>query len=323
MQKKLLRNKKILITGGAGFIGSFLCERLVKNNTLTVFDTLRRNALQYSPVLNHKNLHLITGDVLDQSTLSQVVKDKDVVIHLAAIAGVSSYYKNPLQTLEVDAWGTYGVLNAANEHKVNHVILFSTSEVYGPHAQDVTEKSLTVQGPATDSRWSYAVGKLIGDHFAFAFSKMKKLNITIVRPFNIYGPRQVGEGAIQIFITQALQNTPLVIRGDGTQKRAWCYIDDFIDGVCQMINNKQAYNQIFNLGNPEAFISVTDLAKLIIRLSKSTSQIEHTPHAFTDIINRSPSIKKAQQIIGYDPHVSMQRGLEQTIDWFATDYDAG
>jgi dTDP-glucose 4,6-dehydratase len=316
-KKQLANNRKILITGGAGFIGSYLAEKLADENQVTIFDNFRRNAIQYLSVKSHKNLKLVKGDVLDVEALQQNTKDKNIVMHLAAVAGVSSYYKNPLQTLEVDALGTYNVLRSSYLSRVDQVILFSTSEVYGPNANDVSEESLTQQGPATDSRWSYAVGKLIGDHFAYAFSKMTGLNITILRPFNIYGPRQVGEGAIQLFIKQALLNEPLQVRGDGSHIRAWCYIDDFVSGVISCLGNLKAYNQIFNIGNPTEPISVTDLAQRVISIAKSSSTIVYDKKSkISDVLIRVPNVNKAVKVLKYNNYLSLDEGLAKAIIWY-------
>lgn len=313
-KKQLVTNKKILITGGAGFIGSYLVENLVHDNNVTIFDNFRRNAIQYTKFSHDVNQ--IEGDILDSNQLKKIIPKTDIIIHLAAIAGVSSYYNNPLKTLEVDALGTYNILKIASKENVGQVILFSSSEVYGQYASDVSEESNTVQGPATDSRWSYAVGKLVGDHFGQAFSKMTPLNVTSVRPFNVYGPRQVGEGAIQIFIKKALRNEAIEIRGSGKQIRAWCYIDDFLTAIIYMLGNKKAYNQIFNIGNPQAAINVTGLAQKIISLASSTSKIVYTKNSMTDIVKRIPDVTKAQKVFNFIPAVNLDTGLASTVNWY-------
>ena len=312
--------KTILITGGTGFIGSHLAESLAGKYNLILFDNFRRNAFQHLGLSSKLPLELIEGDVLNIKSLRKAIKGVDIVIHLAAIAGVSSYEVNPLQTLEVDAWGTYHVLKIATEKKIKQVILFSSSEVYGPVAKDVTEESLTSQGPATESRWSYGTGKLVGDHFAFAFSKMKKLNSTIVRPFNIYGPRQVGEGAIKIFVDQALKNKNITIRGNGAQTRTWCYVTDLVDAIISMIGNPKAYNQIFNIGNPKTLTTIEELGRKIVQLTHSKSKILFKKENFVDVIYRSPDIQKARRILKFEPRTNLVNGLKSTIAWFKTEH---
>ena len=249
------------------------------------------------------------------------MKGCELVVHLAAIAGVSSYYKNPLKTLEVDAWGTYNTLKLAAKLGVKQVIMASSSEVYGPEAKDVTEESLTAQGPATASRWSYGVGKLVGDHFGLAFAKMTRLKVTIVRPFNIYGPRQVGEGAIQIFVPLALKNKTLQVKGSGRQARAWCYIDDCVEAILKMIGNSKAYNQIFNIGNPSEPVTVKQLAERTVKLAQSKSKLEFISQPFAEINYRSPDVTKAKKMLGYQPQVSLNEGLKRTINWVRGSYD--
>lgn len=319
MSKKQLtkiRNKKILITGGAGFIGSSLVKEFASNYELTVLDNFRRNSLQFLPKKIIPNIHIIKGDVLDNKKLEQAIKGQDFIIHLAAIAGVSSYLENPLKTLEVDALGTYYVLKAAAKFKLKQVILLSSSEVYGTLAENVNEGSNSIQGPATESRWSYAVGKLVGDHFAFAFSRMNGLNVTILRPFNIYGPGQVGEGAMHSFILNALQNKPLLIRGDGMQTRAWCYITDFVHSITLVLDNQKAFNQIFNIGNPSAYITVKKLAELIKDYSKSDSKIQYVKPTTSEILRRRPNIQKATKILGFKPKVQLDIGIRGSIEWY-------
>jgi nucleoside-diphosphate-sugar epimerase len=310
------KGRKILITGGAGFIGSHLVERLVETDQITVFDNFRRDALSFTLSKKHPNLTLVTGNVLNAKALERTIPGHEIVVHLAAIAGVTSYERNPLLTLEVDAWGTYNILKIAAQNHIKQVILSSSSEVYGPYATQVSETALTTQGPATESRWSYGVGKLVGDHFAFAFTKMTDLPITIMRPFNIYGPRQIGEGAVQIFIKQALRNEDITINGDGKQKRAWTFIDDCVDGFISSIGNSHAFAQIFNIGNPFTMITVYELAKMVIRLAKSKSQIRMQPLKGAEIIARSPDIRKAKKLLDYNPKVSFEDGLKKTILWF-------
>lgn len=324
MLKKHLSNfssTKILITGGAGFIGSHIVETLVKKHRITVYDNFRRNALQYLSKDFTQRINVIEGDVLNEKLIDSAIKGKEIVFHLAAIAGVSSYEKNPLLTLEVDAFGTYYVLKACAKHNIKQVFILSSSEVYGAEAQNITEDDVTCQGAATESRWSYSTGKLLGDHFAFAFSKVKKVNITILRPFNIYGPRQVGESAMQIFIHQALSNLPITINGNGKQTRAWCHVNDFLQGLTKCLLNSKAYNQIFNIGNPDELINITQLARQIKTFTHSNSPIIYVKQKGAEVHRRSPNITKAKQILDFKPKISISEGLASTIDWYKRIYE--
>ncbi|MFH1856957.1 MAG: NAD-dependent epimerase/dehydratase family protein [Candidatus Omnitrophota bacterium] len=312
----MIKNKKILITGGGGFIGSHLCQALVENNKITVYDNGRRDALQYTGLQNHKNLTFVKDDILNFENLKKSVKGQDIVLHLAAIAGVSSYYKHPLKTMEVNTIGAYNALKASAETGVKLFVNFSTSEVYGPFIFNAEEEGQTHQGPATVSRWSYSVSKLTTDHFSFAFFKEKKLPIISVRPFNIYGPGQIGEGAIQIFAKRAIDGEDLVVLGDGLQIRAWCYISDFVEGVLLCLENKNAIGHIFNIGNPAATVTILELAKKIKNMFDSKSKIVFQENKFTDVRVRVPSIETAKNILGFEPKVDLEEGLEKAIEWY-------
>ncbi|OGQ18306.1 MAG: epimerase [Deltaproteobacteria bacterium RIFCSPHIGHO2_02_FULL_40_11] len=312
----MIKNKNILITGGGGFIGSHLCEALVENNKITLYDNGRRNALRYTQIEKHPNLQFIKGDILNYESLKNAIRNKDIVVHLAAIAGVSSYYESPLKTMEVNLLGTYHALKASSEMGVKLFLNCSTSEVYGPMIFDANEGDLTHQGPATIPRWSYAVSKLAGDHLSFSFRKETNLPVVVVRPFNIYGPRQIGEGAIQHFAKNALRHNDLIVRGDGTQIRSWCYVSDCVNVLIACLSDEKAIGNIFNIGNPASTISILELAKKIKEISHSKSKIVFQEHQFTDVRLRVPSIKKAQEILGYRPKVDIEEGLMKAIEWY-------
>lgn len=316
----MIKNKKIFITGGAGFIGSHLCQSLIQENTVTIYDSYRRNALKFLNLENHKNLTLVPGDILNYDNLKNAINSHDIVIHLAAIAGVSSYYESPIKTMEVNLLGTYYALKASIENNIQLFLNCSTSEVYGPFIFDADENGLTQQGPATISRWSYSVSKLAAEHFSFAFHKETKIPIISIRPFNIYGPGQIGEGAVQIFSRSAIKNEEIYILGDGAQIRSWCYIDDFIDAVLLCLQSEKAVGNIFNIGNPRATVSILELAKKIKEISHSNSHIKFKDNKFTDVRLRIPSIEKAKQILGFNPRINLDDGLKQTIEWYKEFY---
>lgn len=316
-----IKNRKIFITGGCGFIGSAIIQRLAPYNELIIYDNGRRNALKFFLIREHKNIRIIRGDILDAELLKNSIKGCDTVIHLAAMAGVSSYYTHPIKTMEVNFLGTYNILNAVKDNnELKLFINFSTSEVYGPYAEKVNENQLTSQGSLQDLRWTYSVSKLAAEHLVFAFGKEYKLPVISLRPFNIYGPGQIGEGAIQIFINKALKNEELCITGTGNQIRAWCYVDDLIDALISCMEKKEAIGHTFNIGNSGVAISIYDLAKEIIKATKSTSSLKFVPHQGTDIQVRIPDISKAQRMLDYSPKVDLTKGLSLTIDWFKKFY---
>ena len=311
-----MKNKKIFITGGAGFIASHLCERLISNNKITVYDNNKRNALKFTPLLHHKNLHFIEGDVLDLAHLRKAMEGSQIVIHCAAIAGIYSVVESPSLTLRVNFLGTYHALQSAVHGRAEKFFDFSTSEVYGPYAYKGTEEDLTVQGPVSEGRWSYAVSKLAAEHLVHAYHKEFGLQVATFRPFNIYGPRQVGEGAIRGMVLRAIKNEPIILYNDGTQIRAWCYIDDFIDGAMAALANPKALGKTFNLGNPQGSITNLELAKMIRRLAGSKSKIIFKKHPGPEVQIRVPSIKRAEEILRYRPKVSLEEGVIRTIAWY-------
>ena len=203
--------KRVCITGGAGFIGSYLVQHLIEDNEVVVYDNLHRNAIQFAHVEGHPHLHLIKGDVMDYDATRRAVEGCQVVIHCAAIAGVYSVDRNAVTTMEVNLLGTHQVVKAALAVGVERFVEFSTSEVYGPFIHKGKEDDLTTIGPIGESRWIYAASKLASEHLSYAHYKEDGLPLAIVRPFNVYGPRQVGDGAIRGIVIQALTGTTAVM----------------------------------------------------------------------------------------------------------------
>jgi len=317
-----LNGKRILITGGAGFIGSHLVEQLVDANDVVVFDNLHRNALQFAHLDGHKHLHFIKGDVLDYAATRRAVEGCQVVIHCAAIAGVYTVDRSAIRTMEVNLLGTNQVVKAAIEVGASRFVEFSTSEVYGPFTHKGKEDDLLTIGPVGENRWVYAASKLASEHLSFAHYKEDHLPLVIVRPFNVYGPRQVGDGAIRGMIVQALQDLPITIYNDGTQIRAWCFISDFVDGLLSCAERREAVGQAFNLGNPQGTVTNFELANMIIRLTNSRSQIVFKPHPGPEVDLRVPSIEKAMALLDYRPKVLLESGIKQAIAWYAANLSA-
>ena len=312
-----LTQKRICITGGAGFIGSHLAQRLVADNEVVVYDNLHRNAIQFAHLDGHPNLIFIKGDVMDGDATRRAVAGCQIVIHCAAIAGVYSVDRNAVTTMEVNLLGTNQVVRAAIAAGVERFVEFSTSEVYGPFIHKGKEDDLTTIGPVGENRWVYAASKLASEHLSFAHYKEDGLPLVIVRPFNVYGPRQVGDGAIRGLTLQALQHAPITLYNDGTQIRSWCFVNDFVDGVLRCAENPAAVGHAFNIGNPQGTATNFELANLIIRLTNSKSEIVFKPHPGPEVDLRVPSIEKAQTLLGYRPTVSLEHGVKQTIAWYA------
>ena len=257
----MIENKTIFITGGAGFIANTIISRLVEKNKIVVYDNFHRDTLSASPYANHPNIKIIKGDVLDLEALTAAMKGSDIVIHAAGIAGIDTVIKDPVKTMRVNMIGTANALEAAHLNNItDRFIDFSTSEIFGSYAFKSTEADNTVSGSAGEARWTYAVSKLAGEHLAHAYFKKHNLPTVTVRPFNVYGPGQTGEGAIQIFIKKALKNEDIIINGDGNQIRAWCYVDDFVDCIMLALVDKKAIGESFNIGNARAVTTILGLA---------------------------------------------------------------
>ncbi len=309
--------KRIFISGGAGFIGSALTSRLIDKNDVVIYDNFRRNSLKNWRLENHPNLKIVEGDILDLDKIRQHIADSDIVVHLAAIAGIDTVIKSPITTMKVNLMGTFNMLEAASELKnVKRFIDFSTSEVFGSYAFRSEEGDSTSLGAVGNARWTYAVSKLAGEHMNYSYFSERGLPTVSVRPFNIYGPGQVGEGAVHHFVTRALKGENLVVRGNGDQIRSWCYIDDIIDGILLAIENDKAVGQSFNIGNPRGTVTIYGLALAVIRVTYSQSKIIFAPKTEADVELRIPNIDKACSILNFQPKVDLEDGLKKTADWY-------
>ena len=313
----MLKGAHVLITGGAGFIGSSLAARLADDNHVRVLDILRRNALSKAGLDRHPNVELVVGDVRDMTAVRRAVTGCDYVIHMASIAGVDTVLKNPVITMEISLEGTMNVLRAANDSTgIKRVIDFSTSEVFGSYAFRVREADVTSLGAVGEARWTYAVSKLATEHLAHNYWKQFRLPTCSIRPFNIYGPGQVGEGAMHSFVVRALQDDKITIHNEGDQIRSWCYIDDIVDAIELAMVRDEAIGESFNIGNSRSTVTIYQLAQLIVRLTDSKSPIEFVEWDFPDVELRIPDVKKAEELLGFRAHVELEQGLINTIDWY-------
>lgn len=312
----MIKNKTFFITGGAGFIANTLIKQYIDQNKIIVYDNFHRDTLSASSVAKHNNLTIVKGDVLDFENLLTSMKGSDIVIHAAGIAGIDTVIKDPVRTMEVNMIGTANALRAAKENGIkDRFIDFSTSEVFGSMAFKSSESDQTVAGSAGEARWTYAVSKLAGEHLAHAYYKQHKLPVVTVRPFNVYGPGQTGEGAIQIFIKKALKNEDIHIDGDGSQIRAWCFVDDFVECLIKCIENPNAVGESFNIGNARAVITILGLAQLVCRVLKSESKIVFDPPLSADIAIRIPSVEKTKEVLDFKAKVDLEEGVLKTAEW--------
>ena len=308
------------MTGGAGFIGTKLCSKFYKHNKILLFDSLRRNSIGSTSLLDEGNVDLVQGDILDLEYLKETVAEfePDFVIHLAAIAGIDTVIKDPTATMKVNMIGTFNILEALRPFvdRIERFIDFSTSEVFGSYAYKAEETHSTNLAPVGEARWTYSVSKLAGEHLTHSYHCQYGLRAVTVRPFNVYGPGQVGEGAIHHFVIKAIMNDPLVIHGEGNQIRSWCFVDDMVDGIVLCLEREEATGEVFNIGNPRGTTTILGLAEKVIRLANSSSQIIYVPKSYVDVELRIPSIDKAKELLGFEPKVDLNAGLIETIEWY-------
>ena len=313
-----LQGKRIAITGGAGFIGTTLARRLVDENEVVAIDNLHRDALSGTELEGHPNFHFAEGDVLDPERLTELVAGATHLVHAAGIAGVDTVLSSPVRTMRVNVIGTYNALEAAlaTQETIERVVEFSTSEVFGQYAFNVQEVHVTTIGSVGDARWTYAVSKLAGEHMAHAYHGELELPSVSVRPFNIYGPGQIGGGAIRAFIEAALAGRDLEIHGDGSQIRAWCYVDDMVEAILLSLEHPAAVGESFNVGNARSAVTIYDLATRIKRIAGCPGEIRFVPLDYTDVELRIPNVQKARALLGFEAEVELDEGLERTIAWY-------
>ncbi len=303
--------ERVVITGGAGFLGTHLAERLCRTRRVAIFDNLTRDSLSLASNLRRR-VEFLRGDVRSRQDLERAFSGARTIVHMAAIAGVSSYYARPLETLTVNLLGTVNALEAACAAGARRFIYVSTSEVFGPDALWVREGDFHRIGGVADRRWVYATSKLAGEQFVMRTAEAKGLAATILRPFNIYGPRQTGEGAARNFCRAAVQGRPLVVYGDGAALRAWCYVSDFIDAAAAAMSCPAAVGEDFNIGNPREVETTLGLARRVARLCPGARiawrRVDHA-----EVRARVPCIDKARRLLRFKPRIDLDEGLRRTL----------
>jgi len=316
----MLENKRIFITGGAGFIGSNLARLLLGNNEVATYDNYARDAAQFILGEDVKRIKTYRGDVLDAEALQEAVQEfkPTHIVHCAAVAGIDTVRQKPVFTLEINTLGTINLLRSAQavQDGIERVVTFSTSEIFGSHAYGSSETSSAVIGAVGEARWTYAVSKLATEHLSLAYWSQYKLPTAVVRPFNVYGPGQVGEGALSTFIKRAIRNEDIEIHGSGSQIRAWCYVDDMIAGIMACLTHPNAPGKAFNIGNPRAVTTIYGLASAVIRLLGSTSKVNFIWKDYADIELRVPDANWARTQIDFDAKVDLEEGIPLTAAYY-------
>ena len=313
----MIEGKTVFITGSAGFIGSTLIRPLIESNRVVVYDNFTRDSLSNTAYRDHRNLKVIEGDVLDADKVRRAMVGSDIIVHCAAIAGIDTVVKSPVQTMRVNMVGSANVLaGAATLDSCDRLVCFSTSEVFGQQTFRSDESDSTNIGTVGEARWTYAVSKLAEEHLAIAYHREKGLPTVVVRPFNIYGPGQTGEGALRTFVLQAIRDETIEIHGDGTQIRAWCYVDDMVEGVLTAMEHPSAVGETFNIGNQRAVVTIYGLASAVIRVLDSASSIVFTRKDYVDIELRVPLVRKAEELLGFVAKIDLDEGIRRTADYY-------
>lgn len=313
-----IRGQTILITGGAGFIGSSLAEKLADDNQLILFDlAFSQKPVEFTRLLGHPHVRTVQGNLLDGVDLRGLCQESDIVVHTAALVGVNKVCNAGRETLQTNYVGTSRLLQALEGNKkLKRFIYFSTSEVFGVNSFRVDENSPPSVGPIAEARWSYAIAKLAGEHLVKAYFREMGMPITIVRPFNIFGPGRTGEHALLRFILNALSGKPLQVHGDGSQIRSWCYIDDFCSALLLMLERSESVGEDFNIGNPSNTLTIYELARKVVDLCGTNAPIRFIDHPFPDISIRVPSLTKSQSLLSYKPRYDLDLALSLTVDWY-------
>jgi nucleoside-diphosphate-sugar epimerase len=316
---------RVLITGGAGFVGSHLAEALLdRGDEVFIIDNLSTGSIDNVVHLKpHPRFHYTIDSVSNEPVLAELIDRSDIVVHLAAAVGVKLIVEQPVHTIETNVHGTEVVLKHANKKK-KLVLIASTSEVYGKSADvPFREDADLVLGPTVKHRWAYACSKLIDEFLALAYWKERKLPVIVVRLFNTVGPRQTGQYGMVIpnFVRQALAGHPITVFGDGTQSRSFTYVGDVVRAMVALIDEPRAVGQVFNIGNSHE-ITIRELAEKVKKMTSSSSEIVLVPYdqayeaGFEDMPRRVPDIGRIQALVGYRPTVDLDETLTRVIEHF-------
>jgi UDP-glucose 4-epimerase len=318
-------NKKALITGGAGFIGSHLAERLLeRGDEVFVIDNLWTGKLaNITKIQGHERLHLVVDTILNESVMNELIFKADHIYHLAAAVGVRNVMDHPVETLEINVKGTEVVLRLANRFK-KKVFIASTSEIYGKHVEhDLSEDNNRVMGTVKKRRWAYACSKTLDEFLALAYFDEKKLPVVIGRLFNTVGPRQTGRYGMVLpgFVQSALLGKPITVYGEGNQTRSFMHVNDAVGAIMRLMDEPPAEGEIYNVGNDQE-VSINDLAQKVKEMTGSDSEIEHIPYekaygpGFEDMERRCPNISKLKAAIGFAPSYDLTSIIQSVIDYF-------
>lgn len=312
---------RVLITGGAGFIGSHLCDALVvRGEDVTILDNLSTGSQKNIAHLEG-SIKVCRGDIRDKELVEDLVKKNELILHMAAAVGVNNILKNPIDSISVNYHGSETVLNAAAKHD-RRILIASTSEVYGKNPnQPLSETDDRVVGPPQTLRWSYSDAKALEESTAYALFLTKKLKVTTIRLFNTVGPRQTGEYGMVIprFIKSAVSNEPITIYGDGSQSRVFCHVSDAVKAIISLSQIDETIGEVFNIGG-QGEVSILNLAHQVIKLCNSNSKITFIDYkdayavGYEDMSRRVPNISKIGSLIGWKPEKNLHDIIEDIFE---------
>lgn len=319
------------MTGGAGFIGSHLADKLLEmGQNVSVIDDLSTGSLKnIDSHLKNPRLHLMVDTILNETIMNKLIAKCDHIYHMAAAVGVKLVMNRPVETLETNIMGTEMILKLANRYK-KKVLIASTSEVYGKimNGQNpglLSEDSDSLMGPTTKRRWAYACSKALDEFLALAYFEEKKLPVIIVRAFNAIGPRQTGQYGMVVpnFVQKALIGKPITVYGDGSQSRSFTHVSDVVDALIKLMSESKAVGQIFNVGSSKE-ITIKELALIIKEMTGSSSEIEYISYekaygpGYEDMQRRCPDISKINKFIRFEPRNNLRNIIQSVIDYYET-----
>ncbi len=315
---------KVLITGGAGFIGSHLTEALLgDNNEVVVLDNLSTGRYEnIEHLLKDRAFEFVEGNILDVNLVDKLIEKIDCIFHLAAAVGVDLIVKKPLESLTTNIKGSEVVLEAALRYR-KKILIASTSEIYGKNVNGpLKENDDRILGSPLKTRWSYSTAKAVDEMLAYIYWKEKRLPALIVRLFNTVGPRQTGTYGMVMprFISQALKNEPITVYGSGNQSRCFLHVKDAVKALVKLINEPKAIGEVFNIGS-QGEVTIEQLAKEIIKITKSSSKIEYIPYekayeeGFEDMQRRVPDITKINKLIGFKPTYALSEIIKDIVSY--------
>jgi UDP-glucose 4-epimerase len=323
---------RVLITGGAGFVGSHLAEILLQRGQhVTIIDDLSTGSMEnFAPIRQLPHFRFAIETIMNEAVMDRLVSECDVIYHLASAVGVELIVTRPVEVIERCILGSEVVLKIANRYK-KKVLITSTSEVYGKSSKvPFSEEDDRILGPTTKSRWSYSCSKAIDEFLALAYHKEKQLPVVLVRLFNTVGPRQTGQYGMVVprFVQAAMSHQPIRVYGDGSQSRCFGYVSDVANAMIALMNHPEAVGQIFNIGSDEE-ITIMELAQKVKTLTGSKSEIVKIPYdqayeqGFEDMARRVPDLAKIKKMIGYTPKTKLDEIIVRVRDYFAEQQHQG